>query len=279
MPAPARPAPARPAPARPSPTPTLRSLPLSALKLRGERALRSIGLYEDLKRLLIEDDFRFRVPEVGSVHATADRVLFLNLTFWGAGEASDVLVEPVLDADVLTHAAWHHAARRALADGATPSAAALFLGEAVASAFDAYLVGQLLRQGKQTDFLKTQLPAMTEAMLGAGLEEEAVQALFARMAEDPDAAFEALRGLLFEVSLALYRAPDLDAAAAVLAAAAEHPFAGLLHHYALSAWVLYARAYAGPGREADPAVELDRALRAAPVALDHLARVWLRGGG
>jgi hypothetical protein len=157
-----------------------------------------------------------------------------------------VLVEPVLDADVLTHAAWHHAARRALADGATPSAAALFLGEAVASAFDAYLVGQLLRQGKQTDFLKTQLPAMTEARLGAGLEEEAVQALFARMAEDPDAAFEALRGLLFEVSLALYRAPDLDAAAAVLAAAAEHPFAGLLHHYALSAWVLYARAYAGP---------------------------------
>lgn len=254
---------------------SLRSLSLSELSIRGERALRPIGLYADLKSLLSRDGFRFRVPTEGSAHASRDRVLFLNLSFWGSGDSSDLLVDRHLDADVLAHAAWHHAARKALHADSVPTAAALFLGESIASAFDIYLVGQMLRQGKQTDFLKTQLPARSQAALGSGMKEEALNALFAGVAEGPEGAFEGLRALLFDVCMALYSAPTLDHAIDVFDRVAGQPFAGLLHHYALSTWLLYARAYAGPALIDDPAMAVDRALRAAPVSLDWLAERWL----
>jgi hypothetical protein len=121
---------------------TLLTVGLDALTLRGERDLAHIALYRSLKRMLVDDGVRFRVPGPRSPHGFWDRALFLNLTYWDARDPRDVLVDASLDADVLAHVAWHHAARKAL--GGPVSADALFLGESVASAFDLYLVGRTL---------------------------------------------------------------------------------------------------------------------------------------
>lgn len=222
--------------------------------------------------MLVADDFRFRAPSEGSAHAHDDRVLFLNLTFWGAGASSDVLVDASIDADVLAHAAWHHAARKALASATAPTPAALFLGESVASAFDLYVVGQMLRSGQRSAYLSSQVPAMTLAALGAGLDEAALGALLGSVAEDPDRAFADLRALLFDASLALWGCADLDAAVSTLDGFRDHRFASLLHHFALSSWVLYARAHGGPPVEGDVAIAMEQSLREAPVALE-----WLEG--
>lgn len=261
---------------------TLRHLTLDQFTIRGERALRGIGVYTALKKRLVRDRFVFRVPEEGSVQANADRVLFLNLTYWNAGENSDVLVDASIDADVVAHTAWHHVANAALAGQAAPgapTAAAMFLGESVASAFDVYLIGHMLRSGQRTAFLSTQVPAMSAAAYGAGLDETDVAALLASVAAEPDRAFEALRELLFDACLALVACPNVDAAYAALDTFRDRPFVGLLHHFEISNWVLHARAYAAPpavgGAAEDPAVVMDRALRAAPNALEWLEAHWL----
>ncbi len=64
----------------------------------------------------------------------------------------------------------------------------------------------------------------------------------------------------------------LDEAVSTLDGLRDHRFASLLHHFALSSWVLYARAHAGPEVENDPAVTMERALQEAPAALE-----WLEG--
>lgn len=254
---------------------SLRSLPITGLSIRGERAMRTVPLYAVLKRMLIADGYAFRVPALNAAPSNPDRVLFLNLTYWGAGEASDVLASPHLDADVLTHAAWHHAARKALAPEGPPTAAALFLGEAVASAFDLYLVGRHLQGSGRGDFLATQVPAMSAAASEAGMGDEALAALFEGIAGDPERAFEDLRALLFDAASALLVAPDLDHAVAALDHYSTHRFGSLLHHYALSAWVLYARAYAGPAVANDPAHAIDADLRLASSSLEWLEARWL----
>lgn len=254
---------------------SLRHVPLSALTIRGERSYRAVGHYPALKRMLLADGFRFRVPDSGSAHAHHDRVLFLNLTWWNAGDPSDVLVDDTIDADVIAHAAWHHAARKALATTGAPTAVALLLGESIASAFDLYAAGRLLRAAKRTDYLDAQVTALSAAALDAGLEPDALGALLADVASDPERAFVDLQGLLFDVSRALYACPDVDAATTALDAYAGHRFACFLHHFELATWVLFARAYAGPAVADDPALALDRALRAAPDGLEWLAARWL----
>ena len=254
---------------------TLRSVGIDQISIRGERALQHLGVYGALKRMLVTDHFGFRVPSVGSKHAHADRVLFLNLTFWNAAVASDVLLDDSIDADVLAHTAWHHAARKALASPLPATPAALFLGESVASAFDLFLVGQMLRQQKRSAFLSSQVPAMSAAMLDAGFSEDALGELLSAVAEDPNRAFEDLRQLLFDAALALEACVDVDAAVSVLDRFGGHRFVGLLHHYEVSNWVLYARAYGGTAVVDDPAQVIDRAVRAAPVALDWLEAHWL----
>ena len=255
---------------------TLSHVPLDALTIRGERALRPVPLYAALKAMLRADGFQFRVPVRGSAHAHQDRVTFLNLTYWNAREPSDVLVDDTIEADVLAHAAWHHAARKALSvDAGPPTAAALFLGESVASAFDVFIVGHMLRQGRGNALLDSQVPAMSAAALDAGLSAAEVEALLAGMAEDPDRAFGDLRALLFDAALALYACADVDAAASALERLATHRFIGLLHHYELSNWVLYARAYAAAPRDDDPATVMERALRAAPSTAGWLGTHWL----
>ena len=253
-----------------------RSLILDDLHIEDERSFRHVGLYDALKQTLRRDGYRFRVPE--GPPAAWDRVAFLNLTYWEPGDQGDVLAAPTLPADVVTHVAWHHLARRALA-GAS-SADALFLGEAIASAFDLYLVGRLLGHAPEAQFLETQVPAMADAAAAAGLPDEGFEALLQAIAADPERAFEDLRALLFDATTSLVAARGVDEAAAALAALDGRRFAPLLHHYELSNWVLYVRAHAAHALAPDPAVRaVDAALRAAPVALDWLEHAWLGDGG
>jgi len=254
----------------------LRNLTLDQLTIEDERSFRHVALYDALKEVLRRDGFRFRVPEPGSRDATWDRVLFLNLTFWSAQEPADVLVDDHIAADVVAHAAWHHLARKSLP--AASSADALLLGEAIASAFDLYLVGRLLGHAPDSDFLRTQVPAMAEVAQAAGMAERDFEALLEGVAEDPDRAFEDLRQLLFDAGTALMGCADVDAGAAALEGLDARRFAPLLHHYELSNWVLYARAYTKFRGDPDTSVRgVDALLRSAPVALDWLETHWIGG--
>ncbi len=258
-----------------APAMSLRTVTAAQLKLDDERDFRHVGLFRDLRQIVTDDRAPFRVPAKGT-SLPWGRALFLNLTFWSAAEPSDVLTDDHVPADVLCHAAWHHLARKALADGPM-SADALFLGEAVASAFDLYLVGRLLPNAPESDFLATQVPAMTDAALDAGLSEAEAEALFASVGDDPDRAFEDLRALLFDVSASLLQARDVDDAVGRLAPFASHRFHALLHHYEVSNWILYARAYAASALAPDPRVRaVDAALRAAPSSVEWLDANWVQ---
>ena len=248
-------------------------LSLDDLHIEDERAYRHVALYDALKQALRRDGYRFRVPRGDP--ASWDRVVFLNLTFWDGGEGGDVLTARAIPADVVTHVAWHHLTRGALARaGAAAGADALFFGEAIASAFDLYLVGRMLGRSPDCELLETQVPAMAEVAEAAGLPAERFEALLEEVAADPERAFEDLRELLFDAGTSLVACAGVDEAAAALARFDAHRFGALLHHYELSNWILYARAR-GPIAP-DPAVRaMDRALREADVALDWLERAWL----
>jgi hypothetical protein len=252
--------------------PPLRALTLDELTIDDERALRHVELYDRLKRALRADGYRFRAPARGS-ELSWDRALFLNLTFWSAGDQGDVLVSEHVPADVVVHVAWHHVARRALGPGAE-TARGLLLGEAIASASDLYLVGRLLGHAPDAEFLATQIPAMAAVAEANGLDEAAFEALLESVAAEPERAFEELRALLFDASTALLACASVTDASAALAKLEGARFEPLLHHFELSNWVLYARAY---GRKDDdsPVAETDAALRAAPDSLAWLAARWL----
>jgi hypothetical protein len=253
----------------------LRELGLDALTIDDEASFARLPYYGALKQALLADLYRFRVlPGRG---ARWDRALFLNLTFWG-GDGGDVLPEARVPADVVTHAAWHHLAARAFRRRGVLSVEALFLGEAIASAFDAYMVGVLLAQRSRSSFLDTQVPAMSESASAAGLSARGFEKLLGAMAARPERAFEDLRALLFDVTRELHAVSDASAGQAVLEKRRAHRFAPLLHRYELSNWVLWARAWA-PNRGApDRAVRaVDAALRATPDAVRWLAAEWLDG--
>jgi hypothetical protein len=269
--------------------PLLQERTIDDLAIDDEASFRHVALYADLKEVLRRAAYRFRVlPE--SAYARWDRALLLNLTFWGgASSGGDVLMESRVPADVVAHAAWHHLAARALgvSAGGASSADALFLGEAIASAFDVYLVGRLLASphaSSGSSFLETQVPAMAEAAEAAGVGEDDFEILLADIARDPDRAFEDLRQLLYDATRALRSATDAGEAFAALARFDGHRFAPLLHRYELSNWVLYARAYAAPGpplsasspAAPSPADAIDRTLRGQPSPLDWLATAWVR---
>jgi hypothetical protein len=246
---------------------------LDDLVIDDEASFRHVGLYADLKEILRRDGYEFRVLPASS-EGRWDRALLLNLTFWASGTGGDVLVDDHLSADVVAHVAWHHLASRALAS--PPSAEALFLGEAIASAFDVYLVGRLLGHAPRSTFLATQVPAMADAAGAAGLSAEGFEVLLERIAADPERAFEELRELLYDATRALFACSTATDGLTALAAFDGHPFAPLLHRYELSNWVLYARAYAGRADVPDErASAVDRALRAEADALAWLTKAWL----
>ena len=85
---------------------------------------------------------------------------------------------------------------------------------------------------------------MAESAEAAGLSAEDFDALLHGIAEDPDRAFEDLRELLFDAANALTACGNVEEALAALSRFDGHRFASLLHHYELSNWVLFARAYA-----------------------------------
>ena len=212
-----------------------------------------------------------------AAHARWDHALLLNLAFWQPGGAGDVMVDDVVPADVVCHVAWHHLATRVLTDKAQPlSAEALALGEAIASAFDLYLVGRLLDCAPDSTFLETQLPALAETAEAAGVEEAAFTALMETVRADPERAFEDLRQLLYDAMLGLSRCPDADAALTLLTTLETHRFGCLLHHYELANWLQHARV-APVNASADRARDVDAQLRTAGVSLDWLARRWIDG--
>ncbi len=248
---------------------------IQELTIDDEPSFRHVGLYAELKTALRRDGYVFRVlPE--KARGRWDRAIFLNLTYWGASAGGDVLVDESLPADVVAHAAWHHLAIKALArrEGTPMSAAAMFLGESIASAFDVYLVGRLLGHSPDSTFLETQVSAMADACDAAGLTEEAFQRMLERITEAPELAFEQLRQLLFDASQTLCASDGIDQAVSALETFDRHPFAPLLHHYELSNWVLYARAHGGTCARED-ALAIDRELRSADDSLAWLATHWL----
>jgi hypothetical protein len=260
---------------------SLRSVSLDELTILDEADFAHVAAYAQLKRALRSSDCQFRIPATPSAQLSWDRAVFLNLTFWSADEGGDVLCDDNISADVIAHVAWHHVCATQLGKlvGSTPkkpSPSALFFGEAIASAFDVYLVGRLIENVPDSDFLQTQLPIMSEAAQEAGLSEDEFAALVSSMSEDPERAFEDLRALLFDVTRALFTCNNPSDAQLVIERFADHRFASLLHHFQLSNWLLYAHAYGADHPEQERAVlELDATLRAAPVALDWLMKQWV----
>lgn len=255
---------------------------LEELSIEDERSFRHVGMYADLKEVLRASSYRFRVlPGAGEARAAEparwDRALLLNLTFWRPEDGGDVLVDETIPADVVAHVAWHHLASRAFAGvtGQRPSVQALFMGEAIASAFDIYLVGRLLGHAPESSFLETQVPAMKETAEAAGTDEEAFEALLKDIAEAPERAFAELRELLFDAANALFASDTAAQAWTALARLDHHRFAPLLHRYELSNWVLYARAYGGDVIVDARVREVDEALRREADPLAWLAKTWL----
>lgn len=249
-------------PRSPGHAPRLERRSLERLELVDADSFRHVELWGRLVAAVRASGTTFLVPGPRQ-RLSWDRATFLNHVYWG-GDA-DVLTHPELAADVVAHVGWHAAVASALGPSAR-SRAGLLLAESVASAFDVYLVGRLLGNAPEAAFLETQVPAMTEAALEAGAAEADVERLLEAMAAEPERAFTSLRRLLFDTSLALVEAGDVDAAQAALEGADAHPLACLLHHFALPTWILFARAY-GVGDEG-PARELDARLRA---EVDELA--------
>jgi hypothetical protein len=255
--------------------PRLEERTIDQLTIDDRPSFRHVALYADLEEVLRRSAYRFRV--LPKSDGRWDHALLLNLTFWGASSGGDVLMDDHVPADVIAHAAWHHLASRALgvAAGGASDADTLFLGEAIASAFDIYLVGRLLGHAPDSSFLETQVPAMADAAEAAGVSERDFEALLGDVAGDPDRAFEDLRQLLYDATRALMTASDAAEGFTLLERFDDHRFAPLLHRYELSNWVLYARAYAAP-RARGMAESIDGTLRAERSSLDWLANAWIK---
>jgi hypothetical protein len=256
----------------------LRSLTLDELTIDDERAFRGVSLYARLKEALRAAGHRFKVADAGE-NISWDRALFLNLTYWSPTEEASVLIDEHIAPDVIAHTALHHVVSRALArDAAADSPAALLFTEAIASAFDLYLVGRLLPIAPECDFVTSQVPIMAEAAEQAGLGEGGFARLLEGVAAAPERAFEDLRALLVDVGTALLGCTDAASAHVALEGFAGHRFAPLLHHFQLSNWVLYSRAYARPSAASDEVIyAVDRELRACPDSLAWIEARWLAG--
>lgn len=252
---------------------------LDDLILEDEPSYSHVALYGILKKFLRRSGHRFLIPE-GNEVASWDRTVFLNLTYWNAEQGADILCDRHLAADVIAHAAWHAVVSSGLeklvGKSGSKTAAGLFFAESIASAFDLYLVGRLFQHAPDSDFITTQVPIMAEAAEQAGMSSEDFSALIEAVVEDPERAFEDLRALLFDVTMALCTCPDAMSAQHTLERFDSHRFSSLLHHFQLSAWVLYARAYGVVDESAQAAiVALDQTLRSAPDSLSWLERSWI----
>jgi len=259
---------------------TFRSVSLDSLIIEDEEAFMALPLYVALKGALAGGGHSFLVP-VDGAEVSWDRALFLNLTFWSAEAGVEVLCNDHIPADVVAHAAWHHVVSHQLAPAPAegPTAEALFFAESVASAFDLYLVGRLLREAPGTDFITTQVPIMRDVAADAGLSDGDFESLLEGVCADPGQAFDDLRALLFQTTTELWACRGVVEAASVLEGATKHRFGPLLHHFQLSNWILYARAYARAAPAQARAVnQLDGLLRGTKQGLSWLQENWLAAG-
>lgn len=255
----------------------LRTVSLDDLIIDDEAAFASVPLYPRLKEVLRRSDHRFLVPAAGTPFGW-DRALFLNLTYWSGEAGADVLCDEHLAADVVTHIAWHHLAAERITRGAghARTASALLFAESIASAFDLHVLGRLWREAPGAEFVTTQVPILSEAAQDAGMTDDDFATLMTEISDDPDRAFEDLRRLLFDAATALAGCREAVEAQTQLERFAGHRFAALLHHYQLSNWILYGRAYAAAAPAVDEVVRgLDTTLRKAPSALGWLAENWV----
>src|SRR4051812_47448591 len=231
------------------------SVTLDALTIDDQPAFLAMPLYCALKRALAASNHSFLIPAQGA-EVSWDRTVFLNLTFWSADAGADVLCNDHIPADVVAHAAWHHVVSQRLQQaGGDGTPEALFFAESIASAFDLYLVGRLLDAAPDTDFITTQVPIMRDVAADEGLSDADFASLLDGVRADPQQAFEDLRALLFEVTCALSACRGVIEAADVLEQHTRHRFGSLLHHYQLSNWILYARAYSAASPAQSPVVQ------------------------
>lgn len=269
----------------------LRAVTLDELTIEDEPAVAQVDLYGRLKQALRRSGHRFLVPAT-SGELSWDRALFLNLTYWGGADdtdgeeragagGTDVLCNDHITADEVGHVAWHHVvgrelARQAVDPAAPPSAEALFFSESIASAFDLYLVGRLLHDAPDSDFSTTQIPLIAERAENAGLSRSGFAKLLAEIEREPERAFEDMRALLLDVANALFVCHGPAQAQRALDRFVSHRFEPLLHHFEISNWILFARAYGARAAGADAVVRrLDALLRQAPTALGWLAEHWI----
>lgn len=252
--------------------PTFERCTLDELTIEDAKSFRHIQGYLDLEQILRRDRYSFRVLPA----PLWDRALFLNLTYWSPTEAGDVLVDRSVPADVVAHVAWHHLATKALGRTDAPMpASALFLGEAIASAYDLYLVGRILGHAPSSSFLETQVAAMADTADAAGLSESAFEKLLEEVAAAPEAAFASLRQLLVDATAALFECKRAEDSLDVLLGLESHRFGALLHRFELSNWLLYARAY-GSAEPCPKTDAVERALREAKEPLGWLEENWVR---
>jgi hypothetical protein len=268
----------------------LRAVTLDELTIEDEHALARVDLYGRLKQALRRSGHRFLVP-ASPGELSWDRALFLNLTYWGgfadaggtaaSAAGTDVLCSDHITADEVGHVAWHHIVARELARQSAdptgpPSAEAMFFSESIASAFDLYLVGRLLHDAPDSEFSTTQVPLIAERAENAGLSRPAFARLLVDVGREPERAFEDLRALLLDVANALLACHDPLEAQRALDGFVSHRFEPLLHHFEISNWILFARAYAARAGGPDAVVrQLDAQLRQAPTALGWLAEHWI----
>jgi hypothetical protein len=285
----------------------LRSVTLDDLTIEDERSLSHVALYARLKQALRRSGHRFLIPADGAA-LSWDRALFLNLTYWsgqpstaagsvgagGSDAGADIRCDDHIAADEIGHIAWHCVVGRELARlavvgaagaSAALSAEALFFSESIASAFDLYLIGRLLHHAPDSDFITTQVPRIADRAQDAGLSAAGFAALLEEIAREPERAFEDMRALLLDVANALLVCAGPQQAHSALDGFVGHRFEPLLHHFEISNWILYARAYGARAADATATAaalapdlvvrRLDALLRAAPASLDWLAEHWI----
>ena len=251
---------------------------LSDLIVPDEAAYEDFPLWAKLKARLVEQEVEMYLADPASSNRHWADTALINHTVLLPRGATEILHDRNVPADALMHTAWHHAGVEAMG-ALSSSAEGLLLGESVASAFDAFVVGTLLRtESEHPSALDTQVPAMAEAAAAGGGSPEDFEALLHRMAEDPEGSFEELRELLFDVSMGLLRADGVDAADEVLSNVHGHVFAPILHHYDLSIWVLYARAFGKDLKAHASLRKIDVALREESHPLAWLESHWLDRG-
>ncbi len=251
--------------------------PFSKLTITDEASFGHVGLYADLKAVAENASLSFLVQPSSDASAPGiSRTLLLNLLFWEPG-TSDILSDPSIPADVVMHVVWHHLGAEKVGRGGD---ADLFV-EAIASAFDVYLIGRLLGHRPDAEFLESQVPRMADAAEDAGASPEAFEEMLATMAASPEQAFESTRRLLFDATRALIEPASPDQADATLRRFEAEPFGPLLHHFEIATWVLRARldranGAASAANATAEASRVDALLRSEKVSLDWLEKHWVR---